>query len=236
MAHMTINDTANDIKTRMAIWFASRSKIPPIHKLTLATMIRDWWRWKNIGDDLCKLPLPDLLTIGKKRLFIPQTMEQFGDSICYGQRMFFTVDEPNDVAIVIRMIAGYYYPIVTGRTWDDKRALEFGSNILNSCVIELFPVAFHMVNIMGEIADREHKLLQREPSKQERAAGIDRLNKFADLTSIMFLIDSFKCSESEVMAKPYNDCLVRFMLQKEQNAFADRLADVYQKERESKMK
>jgi len=93
-----------------------------------------------------------------------------------------------------------------------------------------------LVKLMGDLAERERKLLHREPTKQERAAGIERLNVFSDLTALLFLQQSFNCTEAQVAEKPYNDCLVRFMLQKEQNAYAERLQDVYQKESEQKIK
>jgi hypothetical protein len=89
---------------------------------------------------------------------------------------------------------------------------------------------------MTQLIDRELKLLKREPTKQEKAAGIDKLGKYADLMAVTFLMESFRCSESDVMMKPYNDCLVRFMLQRDQNAYADRLADVYKREQEQKTK
>jgi hypothetical protein len=43
-------------------------------------------------------------------------------------------------------------------------------------------------------------------------------------------MQSFNLTEAAVMQLPYDDCLVRFMLQKEQQAFNERLAELRNKE------
>jgi len=53
------------------------------------------------------------------------------------------------------------------------------------------------------------------------------LAKFAELSSIKFLQGAFGISRNDVLLLPYNDCLVEFMLAKEQDCFADRLTEIY---------
>jgi hypothetical protein len=127
------------------------------------------------------------------------------------------------------MIDGYYYPIVTKNKWDENKSLLFGKKILLLKVINLYPIAMHLVSLMAELAEREKKLLHREPSKQEQAAGIDKLAKFAELTALKHLMSSLGRSREEVLLTPYNDCLVEFMLTKEQGMFAERLTEIYKK-------
>ena len=218
------------IKWLAAYYIARAGKVVPIHKLTLRTMTMQPARYTSLAEDLAALPLPDALRFGRKRLPVPPDVETFGRSITYGQRLYFAQKEGFDLGIILRYVAGYYYPIVTGRPWNETDALRFGRNILDLYVTELYPVSQHLVNLMAELATREQKLLHREPTKQERAAGVERLNKFADLTALMFLMEQFKCDEAAVMAKPYDDCLVRFMLAKEQAAYQERLTEVYRKE------
>ena len=56
----------------------------------------------------------------------------------------------------------------------------------------------------------------------ELAAGIEKLNVFSDLTSLDFLRDAMKCTVPEVLLTPYNECLVRFMVAKEQADYQER--------------
>jgi hypothetical protein len=212
------------------------ASIKPVDKLILYRMMKEPLRYDGLRDGLAELPVPDKFKLWHRKVSVPETIQDFGDNICYGQRMYFTRPEPNDYGLVLRFITGYYYPVYKKRLWNEKLALEFGSFVLHCKVIDVFPVAIHFIKLMGELADREVKLLQRKPTKQEEAAGIDKLTKFSDLNAVLFLQESFKCSEEEVMQKPYNDCLVRFMLQKENNAFNDRLSEIYRKEAEIKKK
>jgi hypothetical protein len=94
----------------------------------------------------------------------------------------------------------------------------------------------HLVTLIGEMAEREQKLLHREPTKMELAAGIEKLNVFSDLTSLDFLRDAMKCTVPEVLLTPYNECLVRFMIAKEQADYQERYYDLMNKESEHKSK
>ena len=200
-----------------------------IEKLTLKQMMEND-QYYSLSDGLLQLPVPDKIKIGKY-YDVPADLKAFSDSICYGQRLFMAVKEPNDFGAILRIMDGFYYPIVSGDIWDDDYALSFGKEILNCKVIEVYPVANHLVKLMTELVQREIKILQRKPSKQEVAAGIDKLSKFAELTSIKYLLSSFGYTEEQVMLAPYNDCLVEFMLAKEQNEFQERLAEVYKNEK-----
>ena len=206
-----------------------------IESITLKKMIQDE-RNHTLSDGLAQLPLPEKLKIGFRRYTIPKDLDEFSGAICYGQRMYFTQEELNDFGIILRSITGYYYPIVSKHNFSDDKAQLFGRVILHLPVIDLYPVAMHLVALMAELTDREKKLLHREPTKQEKAARIEKLAPFSDLTALDFLRQSLNKTEEEVLLTPYNDCLVRFMLAKEQNAFNERLAEVQRKELESKSK
>lgn len=204
-----------------------------LERITLKQMITDA-KYFGLSDGLKQLPLPEKLKIKRKSYDIPEDLETFSDSICYGQRLFLSEEETNDFGAILRMIDGYYYPIVTKMLWNENNALLFGKLVLTLSVIHLYPVAMHLITLMADLISREIKLLHREPTKQERAAGIDKLAIFTDLSALDFLRQSLNKTEEEVLLTPYNDCLVRFMLAKEQNAYMERLNKVYQDEAKSK--
>ena len=193
-----------------------------IDKLTLKEMINNCDLYSGLSDGLSQLPLPDYLKIGKKKIPVPKTLDEFTSSICYGQRLFLVRKEENDFGVIIRTIDGYYYLLSTNKKWDEDKALLFGNKILTCTVKDLYPIAMHIENLIGEMVEREQKLLHREPSKLEKAAGIEKLNVFSDLISLDFLSDVMKCTVPEVLLTPYNECLVRFMLAKEQSDFQER--------------
>jgi hypothetical protein len=211
-------------------------KPKPITRLRLHHMVRRPWLYDNLREGLNQLPLPETLRIRRKRMQVPQDVEQLGRLITYGQRMYFSQPEPHDYGLVLRFLGGLYQPQYTGKPFTEQAALDFGALVLHCRAVEAFPVALHVVRLAGELVTRELALLERKPTKQEEQAGIKRLNKFADLQALIFLQEQFHCTPAEVAQLPYADCLVRFLLRKEENAYADRLAEVYRKEHEAKMK
>jgi hypothetical protein len=191
-----------------------------IDKLTLLEMINNFQFYIGLPDGLSQLPLPQYIKIKRKKLSIPKDLKEFTDNICYGQRLFLMREETNDFGAILRVINGYYYSRF--KKWDEDNALLFGKYILNLYVKDLYPVAMHLTTLIGEMAEREQNLLHREPTKIELAAGIEKLNVFSELTALDFLRDAMKCTVPEVLLTPYNECLVRFMLAKEQADYQER--------------
>jgi hypothetical protein len=224
----TLADWRIKLLAAKAIYTATRPQ--PLSRLTLRTFLLEPQRYEALTADLLTLPVPTTIVVAGKVLPVPQTAEEVGDNITYGQRLYFEQQEQLDLGVILRYIAGYYYPLAAGRPWDETEALAFGRKVLSSLVIDLYPVAKHLTTLMATLVENERKLLYREPTKQERAAGIDKLAKFAPLTNLMFLASAFGCTQAQVPAQPYKDCLVRFMLAKEQAAFNERLAEIHRKE------
>ena len=185
-------------------------------------MVDNFDLYSGLPDGLIELPCPREVVINRKIYPVPQTMEEFAARICYGQRLFLARQEENDIGLICRMIDGYYYPIVTGRKWDEEKALLFGNKVITCKVKDLYPIAMNFVTLTGEIAEREKELLYREPTKIELAAGIEKLDIFAELNALNFLRDAMKITVQEVLLTPYNECLVRFMNAKEIADFQER--------------
>jgi hypothetical protein len=207
-----------------------------IDKLTLKEMISNLSLYAGLPDGLSQLPVPEFIKIRHKKFSIPRTLKEFTDNICYGQRLFLVRKEDNDFGSIIRMMDGYYYPLSTKKKWDEDKALLFGKYILTLKVKDLYPIAMHLISLVGEMIEKEQKLLHRKPSKQELAAGIEKLNVFSDLTSLDFLRDVMKCTVPEVLLTPYNECLVRFMIAHETNSYQERYFEEIQKSSNTKNK
>jgi hypothetical protein len=228
MARMKISTSIEELTTKLqaayVVWRASR--IVPINKLTLWHLVFEPAKYTRFVEGFALLPLPEHLHVGRRRLTIPAGLEDFAGNLTYGQKLYLMTEEPFDTGIIMRYVAGYFYSEYTGKPWSETGALQFSRKILYSQLKDLYPVAIHLVNLMGELVDREKTLLHRAPTADERAAGVENLNRFSELTAMLFLMDSFRATEEQVLAKPYEDCLVRFMLAKEQNAYAQRLIEV----------
>jgi hypothetical protein len=198
------------------------ARLTDIEKLTLKEMMLNIHLYSGLPEGLIQLPVPDKVKIGKKSLPVPQSLDEFTENLCYGQRLFIVRKEDNDFGCIIRVIDGYYYQLVTNQKWDADKALLFGKFVLLCKVKDIYPVAMKLITFVSEMVDREQKLLHREPSKMELAAGIEKLNVFSELTSLDFLRDDMKITIPEVLLTPYKECLVRFMIAKEVAAFQER--------------
>jgi len=211
------------------------ARLKDIEDLTLKEMIENIDLYSGLSDGLVQLPVPDHVRIKRKKVTVPKDIDEFTSRICYGQRLFLTRKEDNDFGLILRAMNGYYYPLVVDK-WDEDKALLFGKYILTLRVIDLYPAAMYLVNLISEMIEKENKLLHREPSKIELAAGIEKLNVFSDLTSLDFLRDVMKCTVPEVLLTPYNECLVRFMIAKETAEYQDRYFKLMQELSKTKSK
>ena len=207
-----------------------------LDKLTLKEMMNDFHLYSGLPDGLIQLPVPDKLKMGRKKLPVPQTLEEFTKNLCYGQRLFLMRKEDNDFGVIVRILDGYYYTLKTGEKWDEDKALLFGKIVINLLAKDLYPTAMHLINLVAEMAERENKLLHRESSKVELAAGIEKLNVFSELTNLDFLRDAMKCTVPEVLLTPYDECLVRFMIAKETADFQERYFKLMQEDSKPKSK
>ena len=199
-------------------------------------MMNDFHLYSGLPDGLIQLPVPDKLKMGRKKLPVPQTLEEFTKNLCYGQRLFLMRKEDNDFGVIVRILDGYYYTLKTGEKWDEDKALLFGKIVINLLAKDLYPTAMHLINLVAEMAERENKLLHRESSKVELAAGIEKLNVFSELTNLDFLRDAMKCTVPEVLLTPYDECLVRFMIAKETADFQERYFKLMQEDSKPKSK
>ena len=198
------------------------ARIIHIEKLRLSHMVKDIDLYSGLADGLIQLPYPEKIMIGWQSYKVPQKMEDLADNICYGQRLYLARKEENDIGLMMRMISGFYYPFVKRLKWDEEKALQFRKKVLTCKVKEIYPISQHLVNLISDMVDTEKQLLHREPSKIERAAGIEKLNVFSELNSIDFLRDAMKITVPEVLLTPYNECLVRFLNAKETADFNER--------------
>jgi len=212
------------------------ARIKEIDKLRFIDMIFHFDQYGGLSEGLVELPRPQMIRIDRKNYRVPYLMDELAENICYGQRLFLTQEEQNDYDLITRIMDGYYYPIVTGKKWDNEKALLFGKKVLTCKAKELYPVAMHLINLISELVDREKKLLHREHSKLEKAAGIEKLNVFADMMSLDFLRDAMKITTEEVLLTPYKECLVRFMIQKETNGFQERYIELMHEQNKPKAK
>ena len=199
-------------------------------------MMNNFHLYYGLPEGLVQLPVPDKLKIGRKRLPVPHTLDEFTSNLTYGQRLFLVRKEDNDFGVIVRILDGYYYTLKTGEKWDEDKALLFGKIVINLRVKDIYPIAMHLITLVSEMAEREQKLLHREPSKIEKAAGIDKLNVFSELTNLDFLRDAMKCTVPEVLLTPYNECLVRFMIAKETADFQERYFELMKEDAQPKHK
>ena len=211
------------------------ARVKDIEDLTLKEMIENIDLYAGLPEGLAQLPVPDHVRIKRKKLIIPKNVDEFTAGLCYGQRLFLTRKEDNDFGLILRVMDGYYYPMVVDK-WDEDRALLFGKYVLTLRVVDLYPAAMYLVTLISEMIEKENKLLYRAPSKIELAAGIEKLNIFSDLTSLDFLRDVMKCTVPEVLLTPYNECLVRFMIAKETSEYQERYIELMRELSKTKSK
>lgn len=203
-----------------------------IDKLRLFDMIKSPEVYSGLPEGLIDLPVPGKIKIAGKIYKVPDTREEFADSICYGQRIYLARKEDNDFDMIIRHVGGYY---LNGYR-EETKVLKLIKKVVTCKAKEIYPVALHLVNLLSEVVQNEQKLLHREPTKLELAAGIEKLDVYAELNVLDFLRDAMKITIREVMETPYNECLVRLMNAKEIMDYQERYYKLQNEELELKTK
>ena len=210
------------------------ARIKGIETLRLSDMEQNLDLYAGLSDGLIQLDCPDVISIWYVNYKIPEVVEELTKNICYGQRLYLARDEEDDIGLMQRIVSGFYYPIIKKTKWDEEKALLFQKKVLTCKVKEIYPVTMHLVNLISEMAEAEKKLLHREPSKMERAAGIDKLTVFSELNSLDFLRDAMKITVEEVLLTPYEECLVRYLNAKELADFNERYFKLLKEEKPDK--
>ena len=190
----------------------------------------------GLADGLIQLPCPDKIRINFIDYKIPETVQDLTNNITYGQRLFLAREEEDDLGLILRIISGFYYPLISKSKWNEDKVLLYRKKVLTCKIIKLYPVTMHIVNMISEMIETEKKLLHREPSKVELAAGIEKLNVFSELNSLDFLRDAMKITVEEVLQTPYNECLVRFLNAKEVADFNERYMKLMSESKPDKKK
>ena len=163
------------------------------------------------------------IRIGFKRLQVPLTMDEFRSRITWGQRLFFSREPIDYIDGVFRLFCGWFYPILTGKEFDETKCLTISGKALNCNVDELLPFVTHMSTMIGAMLSEEERLTGGSVDKTWIAAGGEKLNKYGDKVTLDFLVPKLsimygkQVGHSDVMASPYADCLVQLMERKEFN-------------------
>jgi len=211
------------------------ARIKNIEKLTFKDFIVDLDLYFGLTEGLTQLPCPHEININGVLYSVP-AIDTFTDNICYGQRLYMARQEDNDIELIARMIGGYYYPLITNQKWSEDNLLLIAKNVLTCKIKDLYPITMHFVELIGQIIDKEKKLLYREPSKVEMAAGIEKLSVFSELNALDFLRDAMKCTVPEVLLTPYNECLVRFLNAKELSDYQERYFELLKEKADAELK
>lgn len=161
----------------------------------------------KITDFYATLPPPGKLRIGCRLRPVPLKVTELLEKITYGQKRFLEKQPDNDIDAVLRMFVGWYYPIVSGKPFDESRALEFGAKAMRCNINELYPACAHIARLVGELNKLEERLLAAEADSTWIAAGGNDLAPYAPQLTVDFLAKRLMCSHEEVYAKSYAECL-----------------------------
>lgn len=161
----------------------------------------------KITDFLVTLPAPDRLRIGCRMRLVPHTMMEVMGAITYSQKRFLEKQPENDLDAVLRMFAGWYYPIISGKVFEETSALEFTRRAQRCNINELYPVCAHLARLVSDINKLEEKLLASEADSTWIAAGGNALTPYAPQLTVEYLANRLKCSLEEVHNKSYAECL-----------------------------
>lgn len=198
------------------------ASIKHINKLKVKDVLYRPFTYRGIVEGLIKLPCEDTIELGSFTYRVPKDIREMSGMLTYGQRIELSDMPEADGDMILHVIC-----TVFDVSYKD---------VLKAKAKEIYPVVVHLTDLFNKILVREAESLYRKPKAEELAAGVERLNKFGTLQTLLFLQGSFNETPEGVMLRPYEDCLTRLMLNKEQQEYQERYIEVIKEKNKLKKK
>ena len=176
----------------------------------------------DILEFLCSSAPPERIRIGIKTYSVPQTADELREALTYGQKVFLSEQPKGDLDLLLRMFAGWYYPILTKNPFDADKAFNVAGKSFRCFITELIPACAHIAKLVSELNEFEEQVLASDPDSLWMQAGGSNLSKYAPMLTVEYLAGKLKCTNDDVFDKPYSECLFWLMYQNESNAVEKR--------------
>jgi len=173
-------------------------------------------------NQLAELPCPTKLRIGVREYAIPNSIEQFTDNICWGQRLYMASKQTNEFESILYLIASFYQPILDKSKFDDEKVLNTFVRLLNCNADEILPVLNRFSIFFADMIANEMAKLNREVTREMRAAEINKLQPFSDMSILELIAERCKVPLLEAHLINYNIVLVLLWKDKETDEFGKR--------------
>ena len=177
-------------------------------------------------DQLCELPCPDKIRIGLRYYHVPKSIEEFTESICWGQRLFMSSEQSTELEALLYLLACYYQPQITKSQFDEKKVIKVFKRLLSSNAIELFPAVNRLSFLFAKAVQNETDKLNGTVTREMRAAEIDRLKPFAELSILQTISDKCKVPLMEAHLVEYNVVFAILWAEKETADFNKRYQEL----------
>lgn len=175
--------------------------------------------WITRQPDFSKIPLPDEY-LGHKLPF-DLKKKKFGQKL-YAQQIV-TKQSPQEIIKAFpELIATYLTDDFT-----DERIEHYTTLALQSKAIEAVPVALWLQRQVIEILETESKLLQSEPTNEERRAGIKNFEKFGSFNLIDTLAGGDILKHDEIYQQNYERIFLKMYRDLEVSKFQRKLSEIY---------
>jgi hypothetical protein len=202
------------------IWSAKHITLNRLAKLGVKNDV------STLQKQLTELACPYTITIGLRTYLVPITVNDLRDNICWGQRLLMATPHTNDFESILYFVCNYYQPIVTRSPFDENKVNRLYKKIARVNVVDLYPVLVRLVTLFTEMVEIEAQKLNSEPSKEMRAAEVDRLKPFSDLNILEMISNKCKVPLSEAHLQEYNVVFALLWCEKETADFNQRFYQI----------
>lgn len=175
---------------------------------------------------LSQLYCPERLRIGFRTYAVPQSLDDFRENICWGQRLFMGSSQNTDWESFLFFLAGYYQPIVTKHKYDETEAVRFYDMIAKCHAFEAYPVLTRFVKYFEDLVRLENDKLNQPPDRDMRAAEVDKLRPFTDLNILELVSEKCRVPLKEAHLIEYDIVFALLWAEKETIAFQRRYNEV----------
>lgn len=171
---------------------------------------------------LSELACPEFLRIGLRYYKVPTNVHEFRDSLCWGQRLMMATPHTYDHESMLYFVANYFYP--GGHSPEGVQ--KFYPKLFNSFAKDIYPVLVRLVSLFEQTIEIEEKKLTGFVSPEMRAADIDKLKAFTDLSILQMIAEKTGCKLKDAHLEGYNTVFALLLQEKETADFARRYEQI----------
>lgn len=176
--------------------------------------------------DTKKWVVPEVLKLGEYTVYpkIDIKEKEYGQKVLLTDAVIGKSEVVNNISTILEI---YFQTLITKKHYDTELTEEFKNLIdKNICLCDAYAIAMDYEEQLGDLLENEVKTLNKQPSEDQKRAGIDIYNKFGIMNTIRALANGDILKVPEVLKMDYQTVYLWLLMNKADAQFQESYRNV----------